>query len=190
MENVFAPGRSDKVKMLKRRFEVEEGDLLTLLNVAYAFEKYGAQKGWCSNNAVRFKAVKRAIALREQLFKTLRRFDVPLVSTADKDTVLKCIVAGLFPNAAYLHHSGEYRSVRGDVPLRVHPNSVLYTEKLPAYLVFNEIHHTKAVYMRDVTVIDPVWLEVLAPHFYEKARRPQPASSSFSAGGVKERILF
>ena len=122
MENVFSPGRSDKVKMLKRRFEVEEGDLLTLLNVAYAFEKYGGQKGWCSNNAVRFKAVKRAMALREQLFKTLRRFDVPLVSTPDKDTVLKCIVAGLFPNAAYLHHSGEYRSVRGDVPLRVHPN--------------------------------------------------------------------
>ena len=25
---------------------------------------------------------------------------------------------GLFPNAAYLHHSGEYRTVRGDVPLK------------------------------------------------------------------------
>jgi hypothetical protein len=25
---------------------------------------------------------------------------------------------GLFPNAAYVHHSGEYRTVRGDVPLK------------------------------------------------------------------------
>ena len=35
---------------------------------------------------------------------------------------------------------------------------------------YTEIVHTKAVYMRDVTAIDPVWLEVLAPHFYEKTR--------------------
>jgi ATP-dependent RNA helicase DDX35 len=84
--------------------------------------------------------------------------------------VLKTIVMGLFPNAAYLHHSGEYRSVRGDVPLKVHPTSVLFTEKQPPHLLYTEIVHTKAVYMRDVTAIDPVWLEVLAPHFYEKTR--------------------
>jgi ATP-dependent RNA helicase DDX35 len=91
--------------------------------------------------------------------------------------VLKCIVLGLFPNAAYLHPSGEYKSIRGDVTLKVHPTSVLFTEKLPPYLIYNEINHTKHIYMRDVTSVDPVWLEVLAPHFYEKRR-------------VSERVLF
>ncbi|XP_023332276.1 probable ATP-dependent RNA helicase DHX35 isoform X2 [Eurytemora carolleeae] len=171
VENVFVSGRSDKVKVMKRRFEVEQGDFLTLLNVFYAFEKFGMKKNWCNSNALRYKALKRAADLRDQLFKTLRRLEVPLTSTSDEDCVLKCIVSGLFPNAAYLHHSGEYKSIRGDVPLKVHPTSVLFTEKHPPYLVYNEINHTKHVYMRDVTAIDPCWLEVLAPHFYENRRR-------------------
>jgi len=48
--------------------------------------------------------------------------------------------------------------------------SVLYTERQPPYLIYNEINHTKHIYMRDVTSVDPVWLEVMAPHFYEKRR--------------------
>jgi len=171
VENVFAQGRSDKVKVLKRQFEVEEGDFLTLLNVFYSFEKGGMKKNWCNANGLRYKALKRANQLREQLLKTMSRFKVEMVTTRDSDTILKCIVSGLFPNAAYLHPSGEYKSIRGDIPLKVHPTSVLFTEKRPQYLVYNEINHTKHVYMRDVTSIDPVWLEVLAPHFYEKRRR-------------------
>jgi len=170
VENIFAFGKSDKIKILKRQFEVEEGDFLTLLNVFYAFEKQGMSKKWCNSNALRYKALKRAAELREQLFKVLRRFEIPMVSTTDKEHVLKCIVMGLFPNAAYLHHSGHFRTVRGDVPLKIHPTSVLFTEKLPPYVLYNEINHTKHVYMRDVTAVDPVWLEVLAPHFYEKKR--------------------
>jgi len=173
VENIFAQGKSDKVKVLKRQFEVEEGDFLTLLNVFYAFEKQGMSKKWCNANALRYKALKRAAELREQLFKVLRRFEIPMATTLDKESVLKCIVLGLFPNAAYLHPSGEYKSIRGDVALKVHPTSVLFTEKLPPYLIYNEINHTKHIYMRDVTSVDPVWLEVLAPHFYEKRRVPE-----------------
>ena len=54
--------------------------------------------------------------------------------------------------------------------MKIHPKSVLYTEKNPKYVVYTELEHTKDVYMRDITAIDPVWLEALAPHFYEKAR--------------------
>lgn len=39
------------------------------------------------------------------------------------DAIRKCLVSGLFPNAAYLHMSGAYRTVRGDLPLAVHPTS-------------------------------------------------------------------
>lgn len=100
--------------------------------------------------------------------RTLRRFKIAWKSSNDIDSIRKCIVAGLFPNAAYLHMSGSYRSVRGDVPLEVHPTSVLYTLKLPSWVVFTELSHTNKVHIKDLTVIDPVWLEVLAPHFYEK----------------------
>ena len=44
-------------------------------------------------------------------------------AAAKTDAIRKCLVSGLFPNAAYLHISGTYRSVRGDIPLAVHPTS-------------------------------------------------------------------
>jgi hypothetical protein len=50
----------------------------------------------------------------------------PLTSAATSqktDAIRKCLVSGLFPNAAYLHMSGTYRTVRGDIPLVVHPTS-------------------------------------------------------------------
>ena len=83
VENVFVynPGQADKAKIAKRKFEVllslleiptlshqfyqvEEGDLLTLLNVYYAFHNRGGSdwskaKHWCAGHFLRYKALKR-----------------------------------------------------------------------------------------------------------------------------------
>ena len=104
------------------------------------------------------------------MLRTMRRYKIPQKTTTDMNSIRKCIVSGLFPNAAYLHMSGDYRTIRGDIPLKIHPSSVLYTVTWPPYLVYTEIIHSKNVFMRDVTAIDPLWLEILAPHFYQKNR--------------------
>ena len=49
--------------------------------------------------------------------------------TGNVEPVLRCIASSYFPNTAYLHISGEYRTVLADVVLHVHPHSVLYTEE-------------------------------------------------------------
>merc|ERR1712083_623709 len=71
VENVFLmpPGQIAKAKVAKRKFEVAEGDLLTLLNVFNAFKsiEVSSAKHWCSSNFLRFKALVRA----EQLFQRL-----------------------------------------------------------------------------------------------------------------------
>lgn len=54
----------------------------------------------------------------------------------DIDNIRRCIVAGFFANAAYLHPSGTYRTVRDEHELHIHPSSVLYTEKPPQWFVF------------------------------------------------------
>jgi ATP-dependent RNA helicase DDX35 len=38
----------------------------------------------------------------------------------------------------------------------------------PAWVIFTEMRHTSKVQIKDLTEIDPVWLEVLASHYYEK----------------------
>ena len=165
---------------------------MTLLNVYYAFHNRGGSewsksKHWCAAHFLRYKALKRfefflfnlssygnilsrATDLREQLFKVLKRFGMPVVSCTNKEVILKTITMGLFPNAAYLAPTGVYKTVRGDIPLKVHPKSVLYTVKMPPHVVYTEIVHSKDVYMRDITKIDPEWLQQVAPHFYEKRR--------------------
>ena len=76
------------------------------------------------------------------MLRTMRRYKISQTTTTDMNSIRKCIVSGLFPNAAYLHMSGTYRTVRGDIPLAVHPTSVLYTVKQPSWVVFVELTHT------------------------------------------------
>lgn len=74
----------------------------------------------------------------------------------------------LFFALAYLHHSGIYRTCRGNRELEIHPLSCLYTIRQPQYVVFCELLHTTKVFMKELTVIDGDWLTELAPHFYVK----------------------
>ena len=178
VENVFLnpPGQTAKAKVAKREFEVLEGDLLTLLNVFNAFQQVDTNtvKHWCSSKFLRYKALVRADQLYDRLIKTLGRHglyvdeDQVRIRPGDTDDIRKCIVSGLFPNAAYLHMSGTFRTVRGDMEISMHPTSVLYSAKQPSWVVFAEMVHTNKLMMKDVTVIDSSWLEILAPHYYEK----------------------
>ena len=149
---------------------------MTLLNVFNAFQSVDktSAKHWCSSHFLRYKALIRAEQLFQRLIKTLGRHGLHVdeqsqrIRPGDTDNLRKCIVSGLFPNAAYLHMSGNFRTVRGDMDIFVHPTSVLYSWKQPSWVVFAEMVHTNKVMMRDITVIDPAWLEILAPHYYEK----------------------
>ncbi|CAG7825695.1 unnamed protein product, partial [Allacma fusca] len=156
-----------KARIERRKFEVGEGDLITLLNVFNAFMKSGGSKQFCNKHFLHYKRLKRALELRNQMMKTCSKLDIPLVSSGyDTEAVLKCITAGFFPNAVYLHYTGVYHTVRGDQPVHIHPTSVLYTLPQPQWMVFAEIIHTNQIYVRDLTVVKPEWLKEAAPHFY------------------------
>ena len=181
VENVFQTPTSQaaKARSKHRDFEVEEGDLITLLNVFLEFNSVLESKGedhckhWCSTHFVKFKALQRANQLLGRLRATLKRFGFNQQTRhqsmgATSDDIRRCIVSGMFPNAAYLHPSGVYRTVRGDIPLHIHPTSILYALKPATWVVYAELIQTTKLLMKDITVIEPSWLEVLAPHYYEK----------------------
>ncbi|XP_017778028.1 PREDICTED: probable ATP-dependent RNA helicase DHX35 [Nicrophorus vespilloides] len=160
---------SIKARIKKRMFEVEEGDLITYLNVFSGFMNNDMQQGFCQRNYLNYKSLKRVVEIRKRLEKMLVNYGVPLVSCGGfAETVCKCLVTGLFPNAAYLHHSGVYKTVRGDIELHVHPDSSLYTITQPQWVLFCEVLHTTELFMRDLTVINSEWLLELAPHFYHR----------------------
>lgn len=116
-----------------------------------------------------FKALSRALSIRTQLSKYLKRFDIPLVSSnGDSIPIQRCLVSGYFRNAARVQPDGSYRSLREGATLHVHPSSVLFTRNPPGggYVVYHEVVETTKRFMRDVTAVKEGWLVELAPHYY------------------------
>jgi ATP-dependent RNA helicase DDX35 len=170
IENVFiaAPNQRKQAERCKRKFAAAQGDHISMLNVYNAFLQYNRSSRWCQTNLLHYKGLCRAVEIRTQLERLLRKTIGNLAScNGDVEVIQKCITNGLFANAARLHPSGEYRTVRNDYALSIHPTSVLYVEKPPDWLVFGDVVHTKKEYMRDVTVIKPEWLYELAPQYYQ-----------------------
>ncbi|XP_055692828.1 probable ATP-dependent RNA helicase DHX35 [Lutzomyia longipalpis] len=159
-----------KARIAKRDFEVAEGDLITLLNVFTAFVAEGRTKDFCGRHYLIYRNLKRAYEIRCQLENHVRnKIGLPMISCqGNVETLCRCIVAGFFANAAYMHHSGGYRTVRGSTELSIHPQSTLYTLPPPKWVVFCELMHTTKLFMKEVTVIKDEWLLELAPHYYHK----------------------
>ncbi|XP_052040128.1 probable ATP-dependent RNA helicase DHX35 isoform X2 [Apodemus sylvaticus] len=166
---VFPSNQKSQATRVHRKFAVEEGDHLTMLNVYEAFIKHNKSSQWCQEHFLNYKGLVRAATVRDQLKKLLVKFQVPKVSSeGDPDPVLRCIVSGFFANAARFHSTGAYRTIRDDHELHIHPASVLYAEKPPRWVIYNEVIQTSKYYMRDVTAIESAWLLELAPHFYQQ----------------------
>ncbi|GAB1287149.1 RNA helicase [Apodemus speciosus] len=166
---VFPSNQKSQATPVHRKFAVEEGDHLTMLNVYEAFIKHNKSSQWCQEHFLNYKGLVRAATVRDQLKKLLVKFQVPKVSSeGDPDPVLRCIVSGFFANAARFHSTGAYRTIRDDHELHIHPASVLYAEKPPRWVIYNEVIQTSKYYMRDVTAIESAWLLELAPHFYQQ----------------------
>ncbi len=167
VESIFTTpkGNRREADRQKMKFAVKEGDHLTLLNVYNSFLLNKKDPNWCNAHFLNFRALKRANDIRKQLRKYCSRFEIELESNPDPENIRKCVVAGFFSNAAQLQPSGKYKTVRGQEMLELHPSSVLHGFP-PPWVVFHDLVLTSKPYMRDVTVIDPMWLSELAPHYY------------------------
>lgn len=73
-----------KARIQKRHFEVEEGDLVTYLNVYLAFVKNDMSKEFCHRNYISFKSMKRVVEIRHRLERMMKNYDVPMISCNGK----------------------------------------------------------------------------------------------------------
>jgi ATP-dependent RNA helicase DDX35 len=157
LDNIFLrpPNKKRESDRARMAFSVHEGDHLTLLNVYKAFISHKKSARFCHTHFLNYRALCRVVDIREQLIRTLRRFKVKIKPVEDDECepIQRCIVSGFFANAARLHPSGTYRTIRDDHPLEIHPTSVLFGEKLPQWVVFHEVIQTNKDYMRDITVV-------------------------------------
>ena len=87
VQNVFlrpsSGQESSKARTRHRLFQVEEGDLLTLLNVYTNYQK-NKNSSWCQKNFLNYNALRRATEIRSQMRKLLRELEIPVISCEGK----------------------------------------------------------------------------------------------------------
>ncbi|KAF2672390.1 P-loop containing nucleoside triphosphate hydrolase protein [Microthyrium microscopicum] len=177
-------GGKKLMETARRRFAVEEGDQLTLLNLYQAFVTRGRKDAkWCRDNYVNFKSLSRAVSIRNQLRRYLERFGVDVEESSKTslargvgegmidgqnkaEKIARCLTTGYFAHAAKMQADGSFKSVNG-LTLHAHPSSLMFNRKAQ-WVVFHEVMETaNKTYIRDITKIEKSWLLEYAPQFYE-----------------------
>ncbi|EMR08503.1 hypothetical protein PNEG_03328 [Pneumocystis murina B123] len=124
VQNVFLPQENKKsFEAARKKFSVEEGDHITLMNIFHAFTTKGEKSSkWCHEHFLNFKALSRAVSIRAQLRRYLERFKIPIKSADPKsgtDNIRKCLVSGYFSHAAKMQTDGSFRLVKGNAVIEI-----------------------------------------------------------------------
>jgi len=79
---------------------------------------------------------------------------------------LQAVTAGFFYHTARLSNSGQYKTVKHQQTVTVHPNSCLADDR-PRWIIYHELVFTTKEFMRQVIEIENSWLLEVAPHYYK-----------------------
>lgn len=145
-----------------------EGDLISYLNILYQFQHNQKSQRWAEKRNLNSQALSNAIDIADKLERLLRGSGLDITTSAGRtEIVQRSVVSGLFPNAAILHPSGVYKTIKGDQTVHVHPTSVfsMVVDK-PKLVVFAELLCTTKLYMRHIMSVDQSMLLDVAPHYY------------------------
>lgn len=173
-------GERKKMETSRRKFAVEEGDHLTLLNAYQAFVTKGKKEAkFCHDNNLNYKSMTRAVSIRAQLKRYLERFNINVDeslgvnhqqqqdTTRRAEQIRRCLTAGYFAHAARMQPDGTFRNVEGGTVLHAHPTSLMFNRKAD-WVIFHDVMETAGkTFIRDITKIEKGWLLEYAPEFYK-----------------------
>lgn len=160
----------------RKNFNHIHGDHLSLLNVYNQWAECDYSTQWCYENFIQHRSMKRARDVREQLVNLMQRVEIDMVSCAsDSVNIRKAITAGYFYHIAKFSRGGNYKTVKHNQTVMIHPNSALF-EELPRWVLYHELVFTTKEFMREVIEIDSKWLLEVAPHYY-KAKELEDSSN-------------
>ncbi|KAK5083543.1 Salivary acidic proline-rich phosphoprotein 1/2 [Lithohypha guttulata] len=155
---------SNPIETARRKLLSRHSDHLTLANAicTYSSPSTSDRRAWCDAHGISHRAMSRIMDVRKQLRQMMSNPKYRLVpSTSNtiaenieangtladlvkKELVLKCLVAGLWPNVAVLssltpsqagqvkqnpNQRAPYTTLLTNQPIHIHPSSVLFTHR-------------------------------------------------------------
>ena len=140
---------------------------MTLLNIYNQWAETDYSTQWCYENFIQYRSMKRARDIRDQLEGLLERVEIDLESNPlETVNIRKAVTAGYFYHTSKLSKGGNYKTVKHNQTVMVHPNSSMF-EDLPRWVIYHELVFTTKEYMRNCIEIKNDWLLEVAPHYYK-----------------------
>ena len=156
------------------------GDHVTYANLlaeAADDDYYGWNAEDCQEKFVNYVALRRALEIRTQLTRSLRRYGrvqamglVTDQTDARGRAIRQCVTAGFFFNVAKLANDGRYYTLRGQHMVTPASGSILHSHgDVSEYIVFGETHDGSrgGIEIRSCSTIEARWLREIAPHYWE-----------------------
>ena len=165
--------RQEQADQKKAKFHDPHGDHLTYLNVYNGWVKSGYSRGWCIDNFIQERSLRRAKDVREQLVMIMNRYRHPIKSVGNRgDVVRKVLCSGYFRNSARKDPQEGYKTLIEGTTVSLHPSSALF-HKPAEYVIYHTLLLTTKEYMQCTTTIEPKWLVEAAPTFFKVADSKQ-----------------
>jgi pre-mRNA-splicing factor ATP-dependent RNA helicase DHX16 len=145
------------------------GDHVALMRCYNEWMETNFSSQWCFENYIQVRAMGRARDVREQIEGLCERVEVEMSSSVDDvEGICKALTSGYFYHAAKQSKGGEYKTVKQQHAVYVHPSSVLVKEEdHPKWVLYHELTYTSKEYMRFIAPIKGEWLIEIAPHYYQ-----------------------
>lgn len=145
------------------------GDHMALMRCYTEWVDANYSTQWCYENYVQVRSMNKARDIREQIEGLMERVEIEVSSNPhDTDGVCKALTSGYFYNTAKLSRTGDYKTIKHQHSVYIHPSSVLSRDDdPPRWLLYHELAFTTKEYMRFVTPIKGEWLVEIAPHYYQ-----------------------
>ena len=152
------------------------GDLMLMLKAIEASEFTGGSLACSIENGISHKAMNEVHILRKQLTNEVNRVfksSIPLTLTPPEGNhalhLRQISLAGFFDHVARRTEAANtkiakkkpYQSIQVDDYVFIDPHSALLSEA-PEFVVYQEVHETTEMYMRNVVAIEASWLPVYA----------------------------
>ena len=162
--------RREMAQQMRQNFTHVSGDHLTYINVYNEFKQNGYSEDWCYDNYVNFKILNEASTDFEQLeniMLELKLMEPVFYHIPSEDSnVLKAILTGnicLLAQKVFLikkSYNQEYRTVRGNILVTLHPSTSLNPTSSDYQLVTYSTclkTNAKRCYISTVSVIEEEW---------------------------------
>ena len=164
----------------QRRFWVEEGDHLTLLNVFMSYLANAATSvKFCQKYGLVLKNLNTAnrlytnlLAYLKKLFRMPSERNVKMTAEEISINLRKALISAYpFNVAKSVESRACYVSLSGDDSvLNIHPSSVLF-KRLPPLIIFGHQIETTKKFLKFATVIESDWLIDIHPKLYKFNRK-------------------